>query len=165
MFGEARPGIDFSDVDFNTMTNRQIAELKGTSVLQVAKYRREMAIPSPERRGRPRGALPPTLEKIMASGKLGIESDAVLAKEFSVSRELIRQYRNEFGIPPVRVSSLTAEDRANFEAKLEEILGSGLLGQISDQEIARRFGVTGAQVGDLRKRHGIPSRRGRPSRR
>lgn len=165
VYGVPRIDIDFSDVDFATMSNRQIADLKGTSVVRVAKYRREMGIPSPEFRGRPRGELPPTLEKILATGKLGIESDTVIASEFGVTRELIRQYRNEFGIPPVRFGKLPSETRADLEAKLADILASGLLGQISDSEIARRYGLSNYQVARFRRRHQIPTRGAKPSER
>jgi hypothetical protein len=83
---------------------------------------------------------------------LGIRGDADIARDAGVSREYVRQYREKAGVarPTRKASKYNIARKAKTDAKLD-----GLLGTMSDEEIAIKLRMSRVTVGSRRRAAGI----------
>ena len=97
--------------------------------------------------------------------RLGVEPDSDIAKSLGLhpSTPVIRRWRDEFGIPPGtrggkgKARKTRSERDADLESAYPGLLPK--LGQFSDRELAREFGLSPSAVRKARSSRNIPTAR------
>lgn len=146
------------DWELGTKSDKFLAELWDIQVSQVKARREKLGIPDKDQK--PSGKAP---NRISASELndlwrdidpiLGSQSDAKIAKEWSVPARNIRSRREELGIPSWRSSQPSKYNDIEWTAENE-----ALLGVISDNEIAKRLNAAPHKVRKHREKLGIPTK-------
>lgn len=139
-------------LDIGKRPDREIAEQIGAAPTTVASARNRMGLPAPERPTKMRTidwrALP-----------LGQLYDHEIAKQIGVSKATVYRARVSLGIP----GRHHRNDRVR--GRIASIDWASLpLGQVSDEEIARRCGCSRPTVARERTARGIPAYQRAPSR-
>jgi AraC-like DNA-binding protein len=138
-------------------TDTGIAQFFSVDRRHVARWRRERGIT----------AAPPGRLQLPAEvrSRLGVEPDSDIAKSLGLhpSTPVIRRWRDEFGIPPGtrggkgKARKTRSERDADLEGAYPGLLPK--LGQFSDRELAREFGLSPSAVRKARSSRNIPTAR------
>lgn len=123
------------DALFTTYNDVEVAKRLGLSRTSVLRRRTMLNIPPQVRRPIQR-----TDDSIIA--KLGTKSDAELGREYGVTRERVRQIRNDHGIPTFELTP----DWASVNDRLDVD---------TDESLAQRLGVSASAVRRHRKDLGV----------
>ncbi|MAG24496.1 hypothetical protein CMI47_02855 [Candidatus Pacearchaeota archaeon] len=146
-----------AEVFLGLSSDTDVADFFSVDRRHVARWRRDRDIP-PAPPGRLQ--LPPEVRV-----RLGVESDSDIAKSLGLHRSspIIGRWRDELGIPAGvrggkgKTRKTPAERDADLEAAHPGLLAQ--LGQVSDRELARQFGLSPSAVRKARSTRGIPTRR------
>jgi len=141
----------YLDDNLGRVYDRELSRQLGLGVAVVFNYRTSRNIPSvPENRKR---------LVLAQQHRMGVDSDAVIARHLNVPTALVMRTRNELGIKPnpkhnPRWGSVAAI-RENRKKKIAQMFYSGA----SDKEIAKDLCVSRNYIGILRRRLGLRRRK------
>lgn len=96
----------------------------------------------------------PDLAREQVRGMFGKVPDVDIARQFGIQPYAVRKWRQDAGVPPKRPEQDPLEEyRARVDGRYPGMVAQ--MGVVRDADIARKYGITRARVGQIRERLNI----------